>query len=96
MDPGPLVFRVSQFPVQPVDQATLAGREGRNFFADVLKEFVLLWSGSERVVFAGALLEVDIQDVPIPVEYVEEMGFYLWEDIDPFYVCRQEESPGSS
>ena len=40
-------------------------------------------------------MEVDIQDVPIPVEYVEEMAFYLREDIDPFYIRRQEEGAGS-
>jgi hypothetical protein len=41
-------------------------------------------------------LEVDIQDVSVPVEYVEEMTLDLWEDVDPFYVRRKEESPGSS
>ena len=60
MDPGSLVFRIPEFPVQPADQRTLSGREGRNLFANVLKEFVFLWSGSKRVVLAGTLLEVDI------------------------------------
>jgi hypothetical protein len=96
MDPSPLVFCIPQFPVQPVDQRTLSRREGRNLFADILQEFVLLGSRSERVVLAGTLLEIDVQDVSIPVEHVEEMMLDLWEDIDPFYIRRQEESPGSS
>ena len=45
-------------------------------------------SGSERVVLAGTLLEVYVQDVPIPVEYVQEMVPDFREDVDPFDIRR--------
>ena len=84
MNPRPFVAASIVLLIQARYQSALASGEGRDLLTDVLQQLILIRPGSQSIVFACALLQLRVKDVPIALEDVDELGFNLRKDVDPF------------
>jgi hypothetical protein len=59
------------FFIQAREQCAFTWWEWRDFFADALEEFVVIWPRSQSVELASSLLEFGIEDMPISLENID-------------------------
>jgi hypothetical protein len=74
------------FLIQTRQQRTFTWREWRDFFANVLQEFVVIGPRSQRVELASPLLQLRVKDVPITLENVDKLRLDFRKHVNPFDV----------
>ena len=72
--------------VEPANESALSRREGWDLFAYVLEQFVIVRSLRKREELASTLLKVHVENMSIPLKYLDELDLDLWEYVHPFYV----------